>query len=254
MFYIGYKSDYTTACKKQLRDAEYIARAANGAEVYAVVPDPNWADHRTWYYTMNGNIPGLCKEIIINPYTTPEQMRELLAATTEERAAKFFLDVNGELDRIREAIAAGTWTSNGDALFCEMCGESALAEAVRKNREEYRQKQQAERAKEDAEHERKRIEQKEAERQKEEQMLEQAERDLRAGKYITAAYFEQLAEKYGVSLPIKFVGWLRKWCGRIRLKVDTEYGGYTTQYFCNKNHKSTSIGTYGNALGKAMAI
>lgn len=254
MFYIGYKQDCTTACKKQLRDAEYIGTAANGAEVYSVVPDPNWADHRTWYYTMNGNIPGLCKEININPCTTPEQMRELLAATTEERAAKFFLDVNGELDRIREAIAAGTWTSNGDALFCEMCGESALAEAVRKNREEYRQKQQAERAKEDAERERKRIEQKEAEQQKEEQQLEQADRDLRAGKYITASNFEQLAEKYGVSLPIKFVGWLRKWCGRIRLKVDTEYGGYTTQYFCNKSHKSTSIGTYGEKLGKAMGI
>ena len=83
MFYIGYKSDYTTACKKQLHDAEYIGRAANGAEVYAVVHDPNWADHRTWYYTMNGNIPGLCKKIDANPYVTPEQMRELLAATTE---------------------------------------------------------------------------------------------------------------------------------------------------------------------------
>lgn len=254
MFYIGYKSDYTTACKKQLRDAEYIGRAANGAEVYAVVPDPNWADHRTWYYTMNGNIPGLCKEIIINPYTTPEQMRELLAATTEEQAAKFFLDVNGELDRIREAIAAGTWTSNADAYFCELCGEFVLAAQVRTARAAYRAKQEQEQKEREAREEKEKQEREEAERQEREQQLEQAERDLRAGKYITASHFEQLAEKYGVSLPIKFVGWLRKWCGRIRLKVDTEYGGYTTQYFCNKNHKSTSIGTYGNALGKAMAI
>lgn len=127
MFYIGYKSDYTTACKKQLRDAEYIGRAANGAEVYAVVPDPNWADHRTWYYTMNGNIPGLCKEISINPYTTPKQMRELLAATTEERAAKFFLDVNGELDRIRsdtlDAITLGDIKQITDAIIEAVIGE-----------------------------------------------------------------------------------------------------------------------------------
>lgn len=254
MFYIGYKQDYTTACKKQLRDAEYIGTAANGAEVYSVVPDPNWADHRAWYYTMNGNIPGLCKEIIITPCITPEQMRELLAATTEERAAKFFLDVNGELDRIREAIAAGTWTSNADALFCELCGEFVLAAQVRTARAAYRAKQEQEQKEREARDEKEKQERDEAERQEREQQLEQAERDLRAGLFISPAYFEQLAEKYGVSLPIKFVGWLRKWCGRIRLKVDTEYGGYTTQYFCNKNHKSTSIGTYGEKLGKAMAI
>ena len=255
MFYIGYKSDYTTACKKQLHDAEYIGRSANGAEVYAVVPDPNWPDHRTWYYTMNGNIPGLCKEININPCTTPEQMRELLAATTEERAAKFFLDVNGELDRIREAIAAGTWTSNADAYFCELCGEFVLAAQVRTARAAYRAKQEREQKEREAREEKEKQERDEAERQEREQQLEQAEQNLRAGKFITAAHFEQLAEKYNVSLPIKFVGWLREWCGSICLKTDTEYGGYRTQYYLkDKRHKSTSIGTYGNALGKAMAI
>lgn len=254
MFYIGYKSDCATACKKQLHDAEYIGRAANGAEVYAVVHDPNWADHRTWYYTMNGNIPGLCKKIDANPYVTPEQMRDRLAEITEEQAAKIFLDKDGELDRIREAIAAGTWTSNGDALFCELCGEFVLAAQVRTARAAYRAKQEQEQKEREEREEKERKERAAAEQREHEQQLEQAERDLRAGLFISPAHFEQLAEKYGVSLPIKFVGWLRKWCGRIRLKVDTEYGGYTTQYFCDKNHKSTSIGTYGNALGKAMAI
>ena len=254
MFYIGYKSDYTTACKKQLRDAEYIGRAANGAEVYAAVPDPNWPDHRTWYYTMNGNIPGLCKEININPCTTPEQMRELLAATTEERAAKFFLDVNGELDRIREAIAAGTWTSNADALFCEFCGEFVLAAQVRTARAAYRAKQEQEQKEREAREEKEKQERDEAERQEREQKLEQAEQNLRAGKFIAAAHFEQLAEKYNVSLPIKFVGWLREWCGSICLKTDTEYGGYITSYYYTKGHKSTSIATYGEKLGKAMGI
>lgn len=254
MFYIGYQNDGVTACKKQLRDAEYIGRATNGAEVYAVVPDPNWADHRTWYYTMNGNIPGLCKEIIINPYTTPEQMRELLAATTEERAAKFFLDEDGELDRIREAIAAGTWTSNGDALFCELCGEFELAAQVIKARAAYRAKQEQERKEREAREEKERQEREESERQEREQQLEKAEQDLRAGKYITASHFEQLSEKYGVALPIKLVGWLREHCGSIRLEAHPDCGGYFTQYYYDKGHKSTSIATYGDKLGKAMGI
>lgn len=254
MFYIGYKSDYTTACKKQLRDAEYIGRAANGAEVYAVVPDPNWADHRTWYYTMNGSIPGLCKEININPCTTPEQMRELLATTTEERAAKFFLDVNGELDRIREAISTGKWVSNGDALFCEMHGEFALAEQTRAARAAYRIKREQERKEQEEREEKERQERAAAEQREHEQQLEQADRDLRTGKYITASNFEQLAERYGVALPIKLVGWLREHCGSIRLEAHPECGGYFTQYYYDKGHKSTSIATYGDKLGKAMAI
>ena len=255
MFYIGYKSDYTTACKKQLRDAEYIGRAANGAEVYAVVPDPNWADHRTWYYTMNGNIPGLCKEISINPYTTPEQMREKLAEITEEQAEKIFLDKDGELDRIREAISTGKWVSNGDVLFCEMHGEFALAEQTRAARAAYRIKREQERKEQEEREEKERQERAAAEQREREQQLEKAEQDLRAGKFISPTYFEQLAKKYSVALPIKFVGWLREWCGNISLKRDAEYGGYITSYYpLSKKHKSTSIGTYGEKLGRAMAI
>ena len=255
MFYIGYKSDYTTACKKQLRDAEYIGRAANGAEVYAVVPDPNWTDRRVWYYAMPGTVAGLCKKIEANPYATPEQMRDQLTAITEEQAAKIFLDKDGELERIREAIAAGTWTSNGDALFCELCGEPDLAAKVRANREAYKARQAEEEQRRAAEEEQRRKTEAEAEQKRKTEELEQAEQNLRAGKFITAAHFEQLAEKYNVSLPIKFVGWLREWCGSICLKTDTEYGGYRTQYYLkDKRHKSTSIGTYGDKLGRAMAI
>ena len=254
MFYIGYKQDYTTACKKQLRNAEYIGTAANGAEVYAGVPHPNWADRRVWYYAMPGAVAGLCKKIDASPYATPEQMRDRLAEITEEQAAKIFLDKDGELDRIREAISTGKWVNNGDVLFCELHGEFALAEQTRAARAAYRAKQEREQKEREAQEEKERQERLAAERQEREQQLEQAERDLRAGKYISAAHFEQLANKYGVSLPIKFVGWLRKWCGSICLKTDTEYGGYITSYYYTKGHKSTSISTYGNKLGKAMAI
>lgn len=254
MFYIDYKQDYTTACKKQLRNAEYIGTAANGAEVYAVVPDPNWTDRRVWYYAMPGAVAGLCKKIEASPYATPEQMRDRLAEITEEQAAKIFLDKDGELDRIKTAIEAGTWTSNGDAFFCELCGEFELAERVRENRAAIRAKKEAERVAELEREEREKAERAAAEQREQEQQLEQAERDLRAGKYITAAHFEQLAERYGVNLPIKLVGWLREHCGSIRLKADADCGGYFTQYYYDKGHKSTSIATYGDKLGKAMAI
>lgn len=254
MFYIGYQNDGVTPCKKQLRGAEYIGKAANGAEVYAVVHDPNWANHRTWYYTVNGTIPGLCKKIEASPYATPEQMRGQLANITEEQAAKIFLDKDGELDRIKTAIEAGTWTSNGDAFFCELCGEFELAERVRENRAAIRAKKEADRVAEQEREEREKAERAAAEQREHEQQLEQAERDLRAGKYITAAHFEQLAERYGVNLPIKLVGWLREHCGSIRLKADADCGGYFTQYYYDKGHKSTSIATYGDKLGKAMAI
>lgn len=254
MFYIGYKSDYKTACRKQLNGAEYAGTAANGAEVYSIVPDLNWPDHRAWYYTVNGGMPGLCKELRCSPYLTPEMMREQLANITEEQAAKIFLDKDGELDRIKTAIEAGTWTSNGDAFFCELCGEFELAERVRENRAAIRAKKEAERVAELEREEREKAERAAAEQREHEQQLEQAERDLRAGKYITAAHFEQLAERYGVNLPIKLVGWLREHCGSIRLKADADCGGYFTQYYYDKGHKSTSIATYGNKLGKAMAI
>lgn len=254
MFYIGYKNDGVTPCRKQLKGAEYAGTAANGAEVYSIVPDPNWPDHRAWYYTVNGGMPGLCKELRCSPYLTPEMMREQLAKITEEQAAKIFLDKDGELDRIKTAIEAGTWTSNSDAFFCELCGEFELAERVRENRAAIRAKKEAERVAELEREEREKAERAAAEQREQEQQLEQAERDLRAGKYITAAHFEQLAERYGVNLPIKLVGWLREHCGSIRLKADADCGGYFTQYYYDKGHKSTSIATYGNKLGKAMAI
>lgn len=254
MFYIGYKSDYKTACRKQLKGAEYAGTAANGAEVYSVIPDTNWPDHRDYYYTVGGAVEGLCKALKCSPYITPEMMREQLAKITEEQAAKIFLDKGGEIDRIKTAIEAGTWTSNGDAFFCELCGEFELAERVRENRVAIRAKKEAERVAEQEREERKKAERAATEQREHEQQLEQAERDLRAGKYITAAHFEQLAERYGVNLPIKLVGWLREHCGSIRLKADADCGGYFTQYYYDKGHKSTSIATYGNKLGKAMAI
>lgn len=251
MFYIDYKTDGQTAYTKQMRGAEYVCEAPNGAKIYAKANEGG--DYREWFYSVEG-YDGMLREFQLSGWTTVDEAKALIEQLPLEKAQRCFPNRTTLLKLIAEAIRVGKWTSNGDALFCEMCGDYALAESVRKNREEYRQKQQAERAKEDAERERKRIEQKEAEQREHEQQLEQADRDLRAGKYITASNFEQLSEKYGVALPIKLVGWLREHCGSIRLEAHPDCGGYFTQYYYDKGHKSTSIATYGDKLGKAMAI
>ena len=251
MFYIGYEKDGVTACKKQLRGAEYIGKAANGAEIYGKANESG--DYWAYFYTVAG-LADMVASAPISGWRTPEEVRGILASKTAEAADKAFPCLDALLSHVALAVERGDWTSNADALLCELCGKPDIAAKVRANREAYKARQAKEEQQRAAEEEQRCKEEAEAEQKRKAEELEQAERDLRAGLFISSAYFEQLAEKYGVSLPIKFVGWLRKWCGRIRLKVDTECGGYTTQYFCNKNHKSTSIGTYGNALGKAMAI
>ena len=251
MFYIGYEKDGVTACKKQLRGAEYIGKATNGAEIYGKANEGG--DYWAYYYTVAG-FPGMVQSAPISGWRTPEDVRGILASKTAEAADKAFPCLDALLSHVALAVERGDWTSNAEALLCELCGKPDLAAKVRANREAYKARQAKEEQQRAAEEEQRCKEEAEAEQKRKAEELEQAERDLRAGLFISPAYFEQLAEKYGVSLPIKFVGWLRKWCGRIRLKVDTEYGGYTTQYFCNKNHKSTSIGTYGDKLGRAMAI
>lgn len=251
MFYIGYEKDGVTACKKQLRGAEYIGKAANGAEIYGKANERG--DYWAYFYTVTG-FAGIVQSAPISGWRTPEEVRGILAKTTADAAGKAFPCLDAFLSHVVLAVERGDWTSNADALLCELCGKPDLAAKVRANREAYKARQAKEEQRRAAEEEQRRKTEAEAEQKRKTEELEQAEQNLRAGLFISPAHFEQLAERYGVNLPIKLVGWLRNWCGRIRLKVDTEYGGYTTQYFCNKNHKSTSIGKYGNALGKAMAI
>lgn len=252
MFYIGYEKDGVTACKKQLRGAEYIGKAANGAEIYGKANERG--DYWEYYYTVTG-LADMVASAPIGGWRTPEEVRGILANTTADAAGKAFPCLDAFLAHVALAVERCDWTSNADALLCELCGKPDLAAKVRANRAAYKARQAKEEQQREAAEEQRRKEEAEAEQKRKAEELEQAEQNLRAGKFITAAHFEQLAEKYNVSLPIKFVGWLREWCGSICLKTDTEYGGYRTQYYLkDKRHKSTSIGTYGDKLGRAMAI
>lgn len=258
LFYIGFKADYTTPCKKRLTDAEQIGTAANGAEIWAIY-NANW-DNREWFYTVHGGAEGLAKKAPISSWTTPEQVREQLAEMPEETAEKYFPGVDGCLEQIEKAIALKEWTGNDAAYFCELCGRADLAARVLKNRAEIKQKREEQEAEEAAERARQEEEQRRTEQEQREKALAEAENTLRAGKFITAEAFEQLAQKYGVKLPIKFVGWLREWCGGVQIMPRKSPGvadfqtGREIVYKSHPKHRSQTIWTYADKLGAAMAI
>lgn len=74
--------------------------------------------------------------------------------------------------------------------------------------------------------------------------------------------FEKLAERYGIPLPAKFLGWLRQWCGDISITRHTEElppgvaweNQYDTIYYYSKGHKSSSLFTYADKLAQAVGI
>ena len=142
MFYIAYKSDNTTACKKQIslfRLTE-VGKTKSGATLYCTPSTENGGAPYRWLYTVEG-IPDLLDRANISPYAEPEQIRTILNGMSESQAAQAFPDANAKLEQIKLAIVNKDWTSNADALFCEICGDFATAPAVRINRAEYRARQ-----------------------------------------------------------------------------------------------------------------
>lgn len=203
----------------------------------------------------------ILKPLHINGYSTPEQVQEMVKQTEVDRLMKI-CTAKGELNSIRKAIDDGRWTSNADAFFCELMGEFELAENARKNRARiYAQREleeQERKARELAEQQA----QKESEEREKMEKTESAEQDLKSGKWFSAEGFELLAEKYGVKLPIKFIGWLREHCRRIKIErynaeEKEKYilnGIYNTTYYYNKGHKSTTIYDYADKLAEAVGI
>lgn len=206
-------------------DFSFTIYVYEGREYWAEVLDA-WGDfdpdeHANMWYGQNRGEPASLRVLLDDAEAIKDMLEQLWRALLEE----------------------------DEKASCTECGAQ-----VRTARAAYRAKQEQEQKEREVREEKERQERAAAEQREHEQQLEQAERDLRAGKYITAGHFEQLAERYGVALPIKLVGWLREHCGSIRLEAHPECGGYFTQYYYDKGHKSTSIGTYGEKLGKAMGI
>ena len=263
MFYIAYKSDNTTACKKQIslfRLTE-VGKTKSGATLYCTPSTENGGAPYRWLYTVEG-IPDLLDRANISPYAEPEQIRTILNGMSESQAAQAFPDANAKLEQIKLAIVNKDWTSNADALFCEICGDFATANAVRLNRAEYKARQIEEEEKEAAAEQERIAKQKAEEELAEKQLLDKAEKDLKAGIFISPAMFEKLAERYGIPLPAKFLGWLRQWCGDISINRHTEElppgvvweNRYDTIYYYSKGHKSSSLFTYADKLAQAVGI
>ena len=145
MFYIAYKSDGTTACKKQISLSRLteVGKTKSGVTLYCTPSTENDGAPYRWFYTVEG-IPDLLDRANISPYAEPEQIRTILDGMSESQAAQVFPDAAAKLEQIKLAIVNKGWTSNADALFCEICGDFATANAVRLNRAEYRARQNEE--------------------------------------------------------------------------------------------------------------
>ena len=263
MFFIAYKSDGITACKKQISLSRLteVGKTKSNATLYCTPSTENDGAPYRWFYTVEG-ICGLLEKANISPYAEPEQIRTILDGISESQAAQAFPDAATRLEQIKLAIANKDWTSNADALFCEVCGDFATANAVRLNRAEYKARQIEEKEKEAAAEQERMAQQKAEKALAEKQRLDKAETDLKAGKYISPAMFEKLAERYGIPLPAKFLGWLRQWCGDISITRHTEKlspgvvweNKYDTVYYYTKGHKSSSLFAYADKLAQAIGI
>lgn len=264
MFYITYKSDGNTACKKYIGASHLIefGKTKSSATLY-YTPDTKIAGTPyLWFYTMEGIPDFLCLINTNSSCAEPEQMRAILDSMTESQAKQTFPGVTTKLEQIKLAVANKTWTSNADALFCEVCGDFETANAVRRNREEYKTRQKEDEEKKAAAEQERIEKQKVEEELAEKQRINKAEADLKAGKFISNEMFEKLAERYDISLPMKFIGWLRQWCGDISITRHTEelppntswVHKYDTVYYCSKGHKSSSLRFYADKLGEAIGI
>ncbi len=263
MFFIAYKSDGITACKKQicLSRLTEVGKTKSNATLYCTPSTENDGAPYRWFYTVEG-IPDLLDRANISPYAEPEQIRTILDGMSESQAAQAFPDANAKLEQIKLAIVNKDWTSNADALFCEIFGDVVTANAVRRNRAEYRARQNEEEEKEAAAEQERIAKQKAEEALAEKQRLDKAETDFKAGKFIPPAMFEKLADRYGIPLPAKFLGWLRQWCGNISITRHTEElphgvaweNQYNTVYYCTKGHKSSSLFAYADKLAQALGI
>lgn len=263
MFYIAYKSDGITACKKQISLSRLmkVGKTKSGATLYRTPSKESEDAVYRWFYTVEG-VCGLLEKANISPYAEPEQVRAVLDSMPESQAVQAFPDAATRLEQIKLAIANKAWTSNADALFCEICGDFATANAVRLNRAEYNARQIEEEEKEAAAEQERIAKQKAEEELAEKQRLDKAETDLKAGKFISPAMFEKLTERYGIPLPAKFLGWLRQWCGNISITRHTEElppgvvweNQYDTVYYYTKGHKSSSLFGYADKLAQALGI
>jgi len=258
---IAYKQDYVTATLKTLRNCNKLC-TAYGVDFY-YVPDKNDNRLTNYYYHIGGTID-LVDYVHFSAWEKPETIKDMiLNQMTEERIISLTPNAKAKINQIKEAIKAKTWTSNGDALFCELVGDFITAEQVRQNRAEYKAKQQQKEREEAEQQEKERIAQQQEKAQKRLEKIAKAKALILSEQYITAEDFELVAEDCKITLPIKLIGWLREYCGRIQIKNHTEqlsagvnwvYKYETSYTYTQKGHKSTSLPKYADMIAEFLGL
>lgn len=124
---IAYKTDNTAYLKRV--NCEPLA-TVSGYEFFHYYDEE--ADYNYYYIKVN-SAGDLCEPLRITGFTKPAEAVELFSRTPAERFSPL-ADIQTRLECIRQAVTAGQWTSNADALFCELFGDYELAEKVRANR------------------------------------------------------------------------------------------------------------------------
>ena len=118
MFFIAYKSDGITACKKQINLSRLteVGKTKSNATLYCTPSTENDGAPYRWFYTVEG-IPDLLDRANISPYAEPEQIRTILDGISESQAAQAFPDANAKLEQIKLAIVNKDWTSKKDEHY-----------------------------------------------------------------------------------------------------------------------------------------
>lgn len=163
---------------------------------------------------------------------------------------------------LEDITQKGGWTGLRDIDYAKFYGQKELAEKMIANRQNILDKREAEKKAEQLarqEREAKRKEEEEAEKQAK---IKNGITALKNGKSITAEQFELIAERHNITLPIKFIGWLREFCGTVEITKYNEVlpdgviyeDKYRTTYTHTPKHKSTTIFKYADKIAEAIGL
>lgn len=228
---------------------------ANGNVYYYEDMDKSWNDCKHYHYFLK------CNNDVCYPLTDA-RYNPISTATFETWKSK---NENAVFEFLEKEIEQNHYINNLQILFCELQGNTELANRckeqkakVLKEREEERKQEETERKAREEQEEKNRLEQ-------EQKDLEQAYTSIKTKNELSATQFEKLCNDLHINLPIKFIGWLREFCGTIYIKqrnreeIIKKYGYYPnftyqfeTTYYYTKGHRSTSLAKYADMLAEKV--
>lgn len=171
-------------------------------------------------------------------------------------------DYNTIMSMLDDKTQKGGWTGLLDIDYAKFYGQKELAEKMIANRQNILAKREAEEKAEQQARQEREVKCKAEEEAEKQAKIENGITALKNGKRITAEQFELIAERYNIKMPIKFIGWLREFCGEVEITKHKEAlppnvidaDKYRTVYTHTPKHKSTSIFKYADKIAEAIGI